>query len=600
MLDWEHRLKMVNLCRRLNDIGNGAPWMRCARFTLRDRPTVFSAIMVRPRTYLITELDVSLYVRAKPKILAEALSICTNLKVLRCVHTLLAPDTMVLLLRDKLRRLECLHWSAWEPPLVIDAPAIRAGVSERSCDCAATPPNLKTMYLEVTAAFKNFNFVCSVLEHCHALKSLHLHECSSEIEVPHFVTAILGVCRDASGGKFEDFIFTTDRSPKTATLLADPKARNPDLFSCYDTSVDVCGGIFLKMTPKPRQNCVTLGGCNAMCADKAPSHSQLTLLLNEWGDDAIARLCKLWTSGKLRHLKALTLMVVRDVAAMLSNNLRNQALLCNLIRSCVAISELNLSAFHFGPHFDWSSVIATGGLDNIRSLALAACALCKPGRLQLLCRASFKLRDLDVRSFPQDVPICGVCARVTTCDHVTFAPLRWLSHLERLTLCDLPHVRNLDFLFGCTSIRELRLRNLGTRFNERLDMAPIISVWPQLSTLTYWNCTPSEDFRRFCGSVPVAPSMKQLCLGVLLSGRDVDIGTTAPIGRACPAVDVWHLHARDNAGNSWFALIPTWALIQAGGAIPYIVDASWLSTADIVRLCKCANYIGLIAPHGAK
>lgn len=231
----------------------------------------------------------------------------------------------------------------------------------------------------------------------------------------------------------------------------------------------------------PRRNCVTLSELDSANVEDTLSRWQLTILLNESGDDAITRLKNIWLGRKFRNLRSLTLMALPECAAMFVRCTRGQSCLCNFVRSCVALVELNFSTFHFSPDFKWSSMIANGGLDNVRSLALAACALCHPVHLRLLGRASFKLRELDVRSFPQDVDECKICLRVTTCDDEALAPLRCLDSLERLTLCEMPHARSLRFLHGCASIRELRLRNLPIWSGKGdRDMEPIASIWPQL------------------------------------------------------------------------------------------------------------------------
>ncbi|KAL1483438.1 hypothetical protein MTO96_033188 [Rhipicephalus appendiculatus] len=127
MLDWEHRLTMANVCRRLERIVNGAPWMRRVRFILYDSPDVFTALMVPPRTDVIVELDVRFYVRAKSERLVKAISQCANLVVLRCVHSRILSRSVVLLLWKKLRKLECLQWSVPEDNAVsVEAPVFPA------------------------------------------------------------------------------------------------------------------------------------------------------------------------------------------------------------------------------------------------------------------------------------------------------------------------------------------------------------------------------------------------------------------------------------------------------------------------------------------
>ncbi|KAH8028692.1 hypothetical protein HPB51_018116 [Rhipicephalus microplus] len=211
----------------------------------------------------------------------------------------------------------------------------------------------------------------------------------------------------------------------------------------------------------------------------------------------MSRLNEWWRGNKFRRIKYLAIVPASGVAASFQGKIRNQASLCNFLRSCVNLVELNLSAFHFGKDFKWSSMLANGGLDHIRSLALSACALCHPHHLSLLGRASFKLRELDVRFFPQIAPNCTICLLDTTCDDDALAPLRYLDSLERLTLCELYRVRNLRFLSGCASIRELRLRNLGVWcVGGDENVEPLVSIWPQLHVAKFERCHVFQPLQR--------------------------------------------------------------------------------------------------------
>ncbi|KAH6925612.1 hypothetical protein HPB50_007993 [Hyalomma asiaticum] len=603
-LDWEHRLKMARLCRRLRKIVNSGPWMRCARFTVDDIPALFTSVMVRPRTDVVTELDVCFYIMAKSERLAKAISLCTNLEVLRCVHSRILSTTLVNLLKDKLRKLECLYWSVPEnDPVDIEPPAFLAGNSEDPChsECSVMPPKLRKMYVEVLCTPANINFICSVLRHCHALRSLQFHERESETEVYDAACRVLKCYYVATSGKYYDFTYTVERRPNNVTLPTDPSARKVDYFSVMGTCIDASRGIAVRQTPLLRRNCVTLGELECMLASGTLSHQQLTILLNECGNDATGQLNKLRLYANCRRLKALTLMVLPDAAAVLQRDMRNQASLCNFIRCFVALVELNLSAFHFSPNFDWSSVLATGGLDSIRSLALAACALCKPRRLQFLGRASFKLRELDVRCFPKDVPKCDVCHEPTTCDDDALEPLRCLDRLRRLTLCDIFQALSLRFLLDCTSIRELRLRNMGVWSKKGAqDLTPMASIWPQLHALKWESAFAVDDLGMFC-RMPVAPTMTRFCLAVHFARADirVPVNDIIRMQECCPAVDALHVHLFYPGRDEQRAFFPK-DYFQRADDVLSIDGAVWLPTADKVWLCDCSNYIGLTAPHGVK
>lgn len=607
LLDWKSRTTMGSLCRRLKNVVNNAPWMRCARFTLQDPPTVFTAVMVIPRTDVITELDVGFYVVAKSARVAEALSLCTNLVVLRCVHSRIRPTTMVLLLKDKLRKLECLHWSVMKDTTAdIEVPDFLARCSEGSgrCDCSVLPPNLKTMYVEVVYTVANNTFIFSVLRHCHALVSLHFHQRESQSKSLQSSAAayILRYCRAEARNYLGNFTYTADRASADVTLWTD-LAVLQDLLDDYGCCFEGTNSVTFRLLPKCSSNCRTLAELHSTSSKNAMCNNQLTVFITECRNNAVTQMNDWVCRGKWRHLRALTIMATDECAALFRRNRRNQAALCNFIRSCVALTELNLSAFHFSEDFDWSSMLATGNLDNLRSLALPACALCCPRRLQFISRASFKLRELDVRTFPpmELPPHCDVCLRDTTCDDIALAPLRCLDHLERLTLCEMPHARSLSFLYGCTAIRELRLRNMGLWSTDQgQDMSPIVSIWQQLRALKLESATSKIDLRMFI-CLPVSPLMERICLAVASFDEQevVDPDDIEMVQQVCPAVDVVHVHMRYPVTGMERTFFPRAPLLRADDA-PDQTDPAWLSTVDKVWLCDCSNYIGLTAPLGVK
>ncbi|KAH8028690.1 hypothetical protein HPB51_018114 [Rhipicephalus microplus] len=547
LLGWEQRLAVANTCQRLSDLVNGGPRIRST--------------------------------------------------------------TVLRLLKDKLRKLECLHWTVGSADDEVPAYPARDAEGSLRCDCSVMPPNLKTMYVEVVRLPENVNFVCGLLGHCHALRSLHCHERKGAVELSDSGLSaieyrIFASYRDASGRHFQNFTYTTERIPSNDALLTrlkNSRAPQVNVFSALGSCVDVCGSIVVQIGP-PIRNCVTLGELDSANVESTLSRWQLTILLDESGEDAITRLKNIWLGRKFGRLTSLTLMTLPESAAMFARSVRNQSCLCNFLRSCVALVELNFSSFHFSPHFNWSFMLATGGLHQIRSLALAACALCHPAHLRALARASFQLRELDVRSFPQDVNECKFCLHVTTCDDEALAPLCCLNHLETLTLCEMPHARSLSFLRGCASIRELRLRNVpvGSGKSDR-DMEPLASIWPQLRVFKFESVMLVKDFHAF-HCMPTAPTMKRLCLGAHFTDwyTRIDMGEEAGLlQKACPAVDVLHLHFYLSTRGDKHGFFPRRQLLEACDA-PDIDDAAWLSTADKVWLCNCANYIGLIPPHGVK
>ncbi|KAK8773239.1 hypothetical protein V5799_012221 [Amblyomma americanum] len=162
----------------------------------------------------------------------------------------------------------------------------------------------------------------------------------------------------------------------------------------------------------------------------------------------------------------------------------------------------------------------------------------------MLNQSPFKLRELDIRSTlnqPGAKVECDVCERQSTCDDTSLASLRLLRHLTRLTLYELDHTRTLDFLVGCGSLQELRLRNLGMWLPGcHQDMSPIADAWTQLRTLVLQSFFDPIDFT-FLNSVPVAPKLTRLCVG-MVAERYFAEDFASKFDVACPMECIIHLH----------------------------------------------------------
>ncbi|KAK8764156.1 hypothetical protein V5799_033236 [Amblyomma americanum] len=588
---------MATLCRRLMRLVNDGPWLQSARFTLNDPPAVFATVMRRLRPEAIKELDVSCYVIAGCQTLVEGVKLCKNLTVLRCVRTHLHPVFMILLLRDHLRRLECLHWSVLidnldgflRPGLINSHPS--------NSECSAVPATLRNMYVEAMASPANIAFVEIVVQHCHHLRSLHFHGHEVRGKNSELACRILSCVRRATCDDFDDFTYTSNSPPNEPTLPTYPVEPTEDIFADFGRSVQVYKQATLRWRSPRGLNCATLAELESMPHIKY--HRQLTALVADTGEGTISCLRKASKNWTCRHIEALTLLSLPQCEGMFRcrRNIRNQAALCNFIRSCVSLTELNLSSFHFGKDFDCCSVIATGGLDNLRSLAFASCALCCPRRLQLLSRASFTLRELDVRgsvTAGDRSSQCDVCQLQTTCDDVSLAALRLLQHLTSLTLCGLLHARTLNFLVGCTSLRDLRLKNMGIWHSDRhQDMSPVADVWPRLRSLKLDCQWRAIDFS-FMNELPVAPALTRLCLATIIRGETAVSRLTAVLMRICPAVGILHIHhwvpALKPCRNEY---IRTSRFKQAEH-----FDINLCRFVDFVWLCCCKCYIGATKPYG--
>ncbi|KAK8762912.1 hypothetical protein V5799_034480 [Amblyomma americanum] len=603
LLDWNCRVGMAFLCRRLKQLVDDGPWLKKARFTLNDPPNVFTTVMSLLRAEAITELDVSYYVLVGPTRLEEGIKLCRNLTVLRCVQTRLHAASLLVLLRDHLCRLEYLYWSALHINLGGFLPPALDQSHPRICKCSAFPATLRHMYVEIVPTPDCIAFVEIVVKHSHHLRCLHLHGHETHEKNSELACRILSCLRAATRDDFDEFTYTCSCPPNEEMLPPYPAEPAEDISADLSRSVQIYKQATLRWRSPRGLNCATLAELESMQHMKY--HKQLTLLIAENGEGTISSLKKASKNWTCRHLEALTLMSLPQCEGMFTykQNIRNQAALCNFIRSCIALTELNLSVFHFGEDFDCCSVIATGGIHNLRSLALASCALCCPRRLELLSRASFPLRELDVRG--PEVPgdrssQCYVCRLQTTCDDVSLTALRRLKHLNCLTLSGLCNARTLSFLVGCISLRDLRLKNMGVWHRARhQDMSPITDIWPQLRSLKL-DCTWHAIDFSFMNELPRAPKLRRLCLTTVIRGETATSPLPKVLKHICPAVDIAHFHQWHAERKCYQDVFIPSSRLEGADRMNDKPGISCAKFVDYIWLCFCRNYIGATKPYGMR
>ncbi|KAK8785617.1 hypothetical protein V5799_008018 [Amblyomma americanum] len=455
------------------------------------------------------------------------------------------------------------------------------------------------MYVEAISEPASIDFVENALQHCHGLRFLHFHERDGTVsEVARRILAAYGV---GTRKNFHEITFTSEYLPNYEKLHAYLSAVKGNLLTDFSGCVEVYKNVTLKLSNGPSFNCITLAELDSTTGIK--SHKQLTVFIAELGKETISRLIKATRGRTCRHLKALTLISLLDTGYMFRHdNVQNQAALCNFIRSCVALTELNLTRFHFTEDFNCCSVIAAGGLDNLRSLALVTCALCNPTGLQLLSQASFKLRELDIRSTLNQTGAkveCDVCERQSTCDDTSLASLRLLRHLTRLTLYELDHTRTLDFLVGCGSLQELRLRNMGMWLPGcHQDMSPIADFWMQLRTLVLQSFFAPIDFT-FLNNVPVASKLTHMCVGIVAKKSSAE-ALTSKLALACPIACIIHLHRLSLASNLRQAAHYLYSRLHRGDNIIGDTIKFGISPLDRIRLCAFGDCNGAAKQYGIK
>lgn len=569
------------------------------RFLPRHSPRLFASFLDEQRAAAISVLDLSNYSRPSSEILETCVQDCVNLTVLRCVNTQLVPTALLRLLRNRLRCLQLLEWSLLGSPQHDQDVRGFLGQMAHAGAAALIPESLRHMYVEAVSTTGNLSLLSFILRSCTALRTLHFHarmplNMSSRAAYIALFNYIKG-----TSGRFHTFTFTNDSPAPQGRAEYEGKpcpVYAPDtLLGKLEASLEISPCVTLALDPRPSVNCIVLG--SAVTAPVIGRMPQLSALVK---GDPLEVLQATTFSPTSFNVRALTLKAspVRRLVRPHTNGTTHPAWFLNFIVSCPNLTELNIASFHFEANVDCCSVLVDARLDGLRALALPPCVLCRVGRLQRLASASFKLEELDVRTTKEVEPqYCAVCSEPTTCTDVCFLALRLLSPLQRLTLSDLPHVGNLDFLEGC-SIYELRICNLG-RYSRKLqdDLATVVKLTEGLRNLKLESSIRPFliDFKQ---KLKPAPQLRCLCVTTTaLSTRNAQIVLTY-LGRHFSEAQAIHVHVsrpRRNQNRITLALADILSPDDGEERRRQQVDTVFAS--DELVLCNCINLIGVTRPR---
>lgn len=462
----EDLMAVERTTRELSRLARVSYVLQTTKFLPVYSPGTLRNYLDEGRAMAITELVLNDYLSAGSTTIEASVYGCVNLKTLRCINTRLLPTAVLRLLEDRLRGLKFLEWSilasshhtsdvesfVWQPS-DNDAPPM-------------IPETLHGMYVEVIPTSGNVLFLCNILKRSSTLRDFHLHERRLCTRVETGAYKVLESLHEGTAGKFITFTFTDDSAAVVpgAGRPAAPEGLSPvhepgSLLGVLEASLKISPSVIVRQNPRPTTNCAVIDRSTSRTVPQ--SFLDLFILMD---DNPFATLEAATRIHHWHHnTRALTLKSspVQTVARTCSESPTDSDSFLEFFRGCNGLTELNLASFHFEEAFNCCSILADAGLVGLRALALPSCALCGSGCLEQLARARFRLDELDVRNALTAPPVtCAVCNAPSTCTEEAFEGLSLLCSLKRLTLCDLPHVRNLRFLKDCV-VRELRLRNLG-------------------------------------------------------------------------------------------------------------------------------------------
>ncbi|KAL1416466.1 hypothetical protein MTO96_000745 [Rhipicephalus appendiculatus] len=159
------------------------------------------------------------------------------------------------------------------------------------------------------------------------------------------------------------------------------------------------------------------------------------------------------------------------------------------LETCVSqITELNVTAFHFGVECDVCNLVASA-LPELRALALTPCGINLARSLQSLADGCTLLEHLDVRASPSRCTAspCNVCRLPLRFTRPNFELLQKKTLLRRLSIDETAPIGNLIFLVDCR-VEKLRL-SLDKVIDEDLAECPpelgvLLALNTRLSSLT--------------------------------------------------------------------------------------------------------------------
>lgn len=599
-LDFKDLMTVGKTSQELSVLTRDLYVVQSVRFLPRHSLQIFVSFMDEQRAAVISVLDLSNYSRPSSQTVEACVQACVNLTALRCSNTQLLPTALIRLLSNRLRSLQLLEWSLLGSPQHDQDVRGFLDQSAQARAAASIPESLRDMYVEAVSEPSNISMLSYILRQCTALRTLHVHERRSRNLSSRVAYMALLSYMTGTSERFRTFTFTTDfPGPPRSTQ---PQGGPGPAFAPHtplgqlEAGLKISSFITLAQDPYPSVNCIVLDP-----AVTEPVTGRMPELFAVVKGDPLKTLQATTFSGTARNvLRALTLKAspVHRVVRPNTYGTTHPGWFLRFLVGCPNLTELNITSFHFEANVDCCSVLVGARLNGLRALALPSCVLCRNGRLQRLASANFKLEELDVRTTKVVLgQYCAVCSTSTTCTGKCLNALPELGPLQRLTLSDLPHVHNLDFIKGC-SIQELRICNIGS-FSRRLqdDLATIMQFTEGLRNLKLESSDNPYDisFQR-----RLKPATQLRCLCVTTRGLTTDSAEIllTYLGKQFSGTQSIHVHVSKPGRHPQrltLALTSNFELDGVQGRRRHYLDT--ILSSDELVLCNGVNLVGVPRPR---
>ncbi|KAH9364078.1 hypothetical protein HPB48_011422 [Haemaphysalis longicornis] len=477
------------------------------------------------------------------KALLSCAAACSSLRALYIVNCAVDPTQLFQLLPEKLRQLEVLEWSlledrfywSWLQDAVPDLAA---------CADLARTESLLSMYVELVATPQNVFMMGLIFNRCPNLLRLHVHAIRKEAEHESTLGILAEIMRPRPG--LETFTYTSERIPKPGIhgQVSSKRVEGPRRFVPDGT---VWGNIRYRL--KREENCSFVTLTDVLEQKASLRHVRQAIVAVEGNTQAGCHLHAAASKPEFfKDLRCLTLTLLppREVMFPQAPAAHRKYLypLHLLFKDSVsAITELNLTAFHFSATSDGAFVIGSA-LRLLRELAIAPCGINHADSLKFLARGCDFLEVLDVRT-EQDSPSmspCDNCLLPLLFSERCFERLNRRTRLRRLSIDASATLRSLAFLRGCR-VSELRLH---TSPDFYAGLGQLLSANPRLSALTIDDHHLTLERGPLTTELAEVQTLRRLI--VLSSNPTVDSAAslfTELLERTLPRLEILHVHYLD-------------------------------------------------------
>ncbi|KAL1444478.1 hypothetical protein MTO96_029790 [Rhipicephalus appendiculatus] len=563
----------------------------------------------------VRELHFTNCVALPPGVIIDCVRGCSNLRELYCVGCVVEPAKLFVLLSTILHGLEKLEWSLhctdyYESKL--DAYVIGKIRSYRELE----GPRLRSMYVEVAVTYATVNLLEAFWGRCSVLRNLHVHAIlekhpgtssdvkSPEVPNPALLDLLVNLCLMQRLTTLK-YSCQSEMPLKMEALIEQHEPVR--MFSPQD--LVFCNFVAIADTEKEERGVNLVYLSHVLTQTTSLRRFEQATVFLQANFRAASLFVQATASPEYcNHIQRLTLALSAPYEAMSTSHpaVMHKCYVIPMRRffdTCVSkITELNMTAFHFGVDCDGCKLVASA-LPKLRALALPPCGVNLASSLQSLADGCPLLEHLDVKVSPFRCAAspCNVCQRPLCFTSSRFELLQKKTRLRRLSIDETAKIRNLEFLPYCR-VEELRL-SLDGVIDEDLAKFPAelgerLALNTRLSSLTLVARKVSLS-QRVAKTLWQIQSLRRLCILTTVShGCSVAEDFFHSLASRMPRLLSAHAHyvcKSKNVQSSWIRQRRTDCSIEPSEGISRTAQGVCLHDKPCLgRLCCVDTFIGLV------